>query len=684
VSHFDQGLAKPGPPALPRAVTDPERSPSLPRAVPAAWIWLLLALAGVFYLWTATSAANPLTFQLQKDDLYNRLVDGFLAGEAGLRERPNPAIARLADPWDPAQNGPLRQFHDVSYYKGRYYLYFGVTPAVTLLVPWRLLTGTHLGENMAAAVHALAAAAAMMLILRRLHRRHFPEVPRWIAGLCLLAPAWGNMVPVLLRRPVHYELAIVGASAWAMVALLTLFCGLDATGRRRGMCFALAGLAYGLALGCRPNYLFGAAALLVPFLPVWRAWRVQAPWDRAAARREGLALLLPLGTVGLALLAYNAVRFGDWAEFGINYLFSGLHPQRDALSSFSFAPVNAWFYFLAPAQFVEFFPFVEVVPMPWFAYPQGYTGIENPYGILPNLPFLAAGVLVWLAARRRGSLRPALSDLALGWAALAGLNLLVLLRIGGAANRYMVDFVPPLVGLAVLGVFWFENSFQGHWRLAGRAAWIAALVWTCGFNLLASLQHHDLLRIHNPTTYARLAHAFNRVPATLGEPGPEETGPLRVRLRLPTGQTGKAEPLVVTGLSYKADFLYVVYLNERQIMIGFEHTSHGGPKSAPIAVDPATDHVIEVDLGSLYPPREHPYFDGLAAVEVERRKRTLRVQWDGREVLAGTVDFYEASPGDVSVGSNPVQDAFGRRFTGRILGVERLPPRPPAGDGIPP
>lgn len=634
---------------------------------------VILVLAGWFYFWTATSAGSPQLTGLAKDDLYNRLAEGFLSGRLGFLEAPNPALAQLTDPWDPAQNGPLRQFHDVSYYQGRYYLYFGAAPALLLLAPWKALTGTYLAQNAAVAVFALLGAAAGILLLLQLRRRHFPGLPAWVTGLGMFALAFGNMVPVLLRRPVYYELAIASAYAFGMLALLALKLALDATVARRRW-LIVAGLAYGLAVASRPNYLFGAVLLLAPLLPAWRQYRSGVRPDWRALRPDLIAALAPFVAIVGCLLAYNFARFGNILEFGTSYMFAGMHPQKDVVTSFSFLPINAWFYLLAPANLSIYFPFFQVIDIPAFKFPPGYTGQENAYGILPNLPFLWLVWLAWRWWRRETDPEAAgIRDWVAGAWALSLLNVLVLSRVGGAANRYMVDFLPPLVPVACLGVFLLETGAVGWRRLAGRVFWIGALGWTVAFNLLVSLQHNELLRFHNPAAYRELAQAFNRVPATLGLPAADDAGPLRIRLRFPVDRTGQLEPLVVTGVSFRADFLYVFYTDAGHIQFGFEHTSYGGAMTKPpVAVDYGAEHTLEVEMGSLYPPEEHPYFSGHAAAEITRRKRTLRVTLDGREVLAGQYDFYDSSPGAVAVGSNPVQDAFGRRFTGKILSLDRL------------
>lgn len=667
-------LAKTGPVPLFRAVSSP--SPARSGGSRTEWIWaaVLLVLAAAFYGWTATSAGSPLTSKLQSDDLYNRLSDALLAGQLSFLEEPNPALAQLADPWDPAQNGPLRKFHDVSYYHGKYYLYFGVAPAVLLLAPWKAVTGTYLGQNVAVAVFAWLGAAASMGLVMTVRRRYFSATPAWVGGLCLVAAAFGNFVPVLLRRPVYYELAIASAYAFAMAAMLAVVFALDEGPKRRRWLF-LAGLAYGLVIASRPNYLFGAVVLAAPFLPVWRLWRAKQAVDWRTVGRDALAALLPLGGIVALLLLYNHLRFDRWADFGTSYMLAGLHPQHDALTSFRFLPVNLWFYLFAPAQFSAFFPFIQVIHMPWFTLPAGYIGEENMYGVLPNLPFFWMLYFVrrlWIDPR--GSTPVALRDFIAATLGLVAFNALIIFRLNGASCRYLVDLLPPLLPLACIGVFWVEQTIAGTLRRIGwRLLWIGALAWTAGFNILVSLQHNELLRYHNPATYRRLAYAFNHLSGWLGETGPSHTGPLRIRLTLPTERTGKLEPLLVTGASFRADFLYVFYTDEHHLQIGFEHTSYGGPMTKPpVEVDYAAEHTLEVEMGSLYPPVEHPFYDGMSADEIARRKRTLRVVLDGRELLSGQYDFYDSSPGDVTVGRNTVSDAFGRGFNGRIISVERV------------
>jgi len=638
-----------------------------------ACLFVFLAVAGWFYYWTATSAGSPLTFERPHYDLYNRLADGFLAGRTSFVEEPPPELAKLANPYDPAQNAPYSKYHDVSYYHGRYYLYFGPTPALVLLAPWKALTGTSLPQNLAVAVFAWGAALLGVLLLRGLRDRFFPATPSWLLVSAAAAAVFGNLLPMLLRRPIYYELAIACACACGLGAL---WCLLQARveDERRPRWLAGAGLLLGLSVAARPDYVMGS--LVVIGVCVWVWWRAQpgaAPEKCRALWRPAAALGGPFAVCMVALMAYNHARFGSVAEFGTSYMLAGSNQQGVSQVGLRYLPINLYYYLAAAPHFSAYFPFVAVTGFPWFQPPTGYGGQENMYGFVIIVP------VVWLILALRPDLRRGTPPRpwrpwALAALGLAAGNWAFLLLLMGAANRYLLDFVPVLVVVAALGAFRADDLLAGWRKNLVRAGGLAALALTLLFNLALSVQHNELLKFHNPATYGQLARTANGLVEPFVGAG-RQAGPLRIEFTLPQGRTGKLEPLVVTGWSFRADFLYIFYKDERRIQIGFEHTSYGGPMSPPLRVDYDRPHVLEVDFGSLYPPKEHPHFDGWSEADIVRRKRTLLVKLDGQVVHEGLHDFYDASPGDVSVGRNHVSEAFGRKFTGTIRRVER-PARP--------
>ena len=78
----------------------------------------LVLAVGWFYFWTAVPEWEPGLIAAKDDGYYNLLTRGFLRGHVYLDLRPDPYLATLANPWDPAARGP-HGMPDTSYYRGK-------------------------------------------------------------------------------------------------------------------------------------------------------------------------------------------------------------------------------------------------------------------------------------------------------------------------------------------------------------------------------------------------------------------------------------------------------------------------------------------------------------------------------------------------------------------------------------
>ena len=194
-------------------------------------------------------------------------------------------------------------------------------------------------------------------------------------------------------------------------------------------------------------------------------------------------------------MLYNELRFNNPFEFGEHYQLAG--DRQDTIRHFS--PHFFWFnfcvYFLEPVRWSRHFPFVGDIGTP--ALPPGHAPIEDPFGVLANIPILwlaLAAPLAWRGrvAEARSALRGFLAAVALCF----GASALVLCLFYGTCSRYEVEFLPALVLLAVVGVFGVERAMAGRprWRLACRVVWGLLLVFSIGFNLLGAANRHATQR----------------------------------------------------------------------------------------------------------------------------------------------------------------------------------------------
>ena len=122
--------------------------------------------------------------------------------------------------------------------------------------------------------------------------------------------------------------------------------------------------------------------------------------------------------------------------------------------------------------------------------PAGYEQVEDPFGILTNIPLVWLALAVPLAWRGSRAGASTLRWFVAAVACLFGVCALPLGFFSSAIIRYEVDFLPALVLLAVVGLLGLERALIGQ-PLGGaplRWGWGALLSFSVAFNLLASIQ----------------------------------------------------------------------------------------------------------------------------------------------------------------------------------------------------
>jgi tetratricopeptide (TPR) repeat protein len=501
----------------------------------APWVVLgaVCALVVGLFAWSARPGWLEIRTWQADDAYYNLLVRGFRAGQLHLKAEVPAGFAQLADPYDSTANAGYRvadghPLWDLSFYRGKLYFYFGVTPALVLFWPYAALTGHYLGHEEAVVVFSATGFLASVGLLCLLWRRYFSELGLGVVIAGTLALGLAGLTPINLARANVYEVAISCGYALTMLSLLALWAACHRP-NQRGRWLAAASLIYGLAIGARPNLLFGAVMLLVPVALAWRQGRMQkkeggsqrseegatqqatrppsAVWLRwtgnlaqlqiANRKPQILASLLaatgPITCIGLGLMLYNQLRFDNPFEFGVRYQLAGVGSAPSGYVSWSphFFGFNSWVYFLGPARWVTRFPFVRDINLP--PLPAGYGHVDHPFGMLTNIPLVWLGLAAPLAWRSRTAdvrcvLRWFLAAVALIFATSA----LTLGFFRAAAERYEWEFCPALVLLAIVGVLGLERAWADRqaWRRAARWTWSLLLAFSLAFNLLASALNH--------------------------------------------------------------------------------------------------------------------------------------------------------------------------------------------------
>ena len=159
------------------------------------------ALVVGVYAYMPQSGPLELVSPTAADTYYNLLVQGFRAGQLNLKKDVPPGFAQLADPYDPSATAPYwvqpHRMLDLSYYKGKLFLYFGVTPALILFWPYVALTGHYLFHRQAVVVFCALGFLVSAGLLRALWQRYFAEASMGIVAACAFALALATGVPAM-------------------------------------------------------------------------------------------------------------------------------------------------------------------------------------------------------------------------------------------------------------------------------------------------------------------------------------------------------------------------------------------------------------------------------------------------------------------------------------------------------
>jgi hypothetical protein len=143
---------------------------------------------------------------------------------------------------------------------------------------------------------------------------------------------------------------------------------------------------------------------------------------------------------------------------------------------------------------------------------------------------------------------------------------------------------------------------------------------------------------------------------------PTTSGPLILVVRFPDDQTG-SDPLVASGVTGAADFVYVVYRGGNRLRFGFDHWGEGGNVGAEVQFDPRVLHRLEIETGALEPS---PLGSGTSGM--------VRVRLDGAIAVEGESHFHPRNPDQIFIGRNPIGGSTaGPSFRGEILVLEHPP-----------
>ncbi len=441
-----------------------------------------IALAVVIFLQIGTfiglSFVN--TDALRWDDTevhhrqYYNLIEAFKRGELSTGEG-SESLNAMKNPYDfNARVENEVEFNwDNAYYKGKYYSYFGVLPAILLHLPYNLITGGELPNNIAVIVFGIMLIIGAAFLLWEVIKRWYKNTPFVLYIMMSVVFSAISALFYAVYKPDFYMIPPLSALAFSVIAL-GLWIGAEREdGTLRVSRVMWGALLIALTSMCRPQFLLTLFFGVVLF---WDAvFKKRTLFSRTSIRTT-LALCLPIIIVAAVAMWYNYARFGSPFDFGANYnLTTNDMTKRGMVAGRTW--LGLFTYLFQPIRLDAQFPFVNDFD-PATVY-QGITITEKQIGgafaIFPILIFAIAGVFkrVWTKDK--------LAYKIICFSTVAAVVIVALdTQMAGVLMRYFADFVWLLMLAASMTVFGlYERVEKGESAISSKMlrVWLVVLVY---------------------------------------------------------------------------------------------------------------------------------------------------------------------------------------------------------------
>lgn len=457
-------------------------------------IGIALIFIGLLY-WTCQTSIN--TNKTTYGSFYTEeFVDSLIKGNISLEEEPSKELQQLENPYDKQarEENEVEAKWDVAYYKGKYYVYFGILPALLLLVPYKLITNQYMTMSLAVFLFGLLATIFTIKAFIAMYQKWFSKVPFKLLIVAILGILMGSFLLWLTRRPDVYELVLLAGYYFVMQGIYLLFKAIEKESTHIGY-LMLSCLSLALSVACRPTFLL-VSIIILPML-----WNLLQETKNKKKRMVLLitSIVIPYAVVGIGLMIYNGIRFDNVLQFGARYQIT-VGDMRNLGYRIWCLPNGLFSYFLKVPLITSTFPFWQVTQDP-ISFPGFYYNSPMAGGIVMLNPVLLVCLLI-------PKLKKHIPKQLFQWIVCllsVGLGIAIVnIVMGGNVQRYAADYTWMFLMSAMLLLFIIYEKLPNQSIKKDMFTVVLALVmYSCiaNFFLCAIQSENKLFWMNRPQEY---------------------------------------------------------------------------------------------------------------------------------------------------------------------------------------
>ena len=255
--------------------------------------------------------------EVSQDDALLLQTESFLNKKIELMIKPSKEILEMDDPYDSHKRDEegVGYAYDMAYYNGKYYSYFGVAPIITLILPFRLITGGYTHCYIYNLVYTFGVMFFLYLFYKKLVKKYIGKTSLFNFYLGYYAIFFGANILTLLRG-LKYDIVVTSGLMFLLISL-NLAISIGEKSKFRTLKLILLGLSTGLIVLSKPN-------LIVYYLLILY-FVINSIKDSKEKLKDLLKIAIPLGILAIIQMIYNYLRFGSIFEFGARYQLTGFN-----------------------------------------------------------------------------------------------------------------------------------------------------------------------------------------------------------------------------------------------------------------------------------------------------------------------------------------------------------------------
>ncbi len=474
----------------------------------------IVSISFIAIMFSLIMLSGTLKYQhiIDGDYYATSFIESLAKGRVNLPQEPPEELVNLENPYDYSQRKDIDCLWDVVYYKGYYYLYFGILPALLVFLPMKLLFNLQLTSTWVLFIFNIFSIFMTCKFLLEVIKKWFSSTKYNMICILMIFFLFSNKILWITARPEFYEMVISVAYFFVMTGMYYAFkSNLFNTENKlnyKQLCISCICLA--LAVACRPTTLLVSILILPNLIKLFINSIKQFKINKNEIFKFMVYCALPYIIVGSCLMFYNYIRFENPFEFGSSYQLT-VTDNRNMHFSLSRSAIGLYSYLFSFPNITPDFPFVvSNDTLPFYQgiyYNSSVGGGIFAVGILPFVLLLLPFLYKNIKEKNKQLLYFVLLSIAIGI-----LIIVIAASMAGNIGRYMVDcaWLFNLTTILII-LFIYEKLCNNDFSESIITRIILFCVVTCSIInfLLAITGENNLIYELNIQNFYKLKYLFS-------------------------------------------------------------------------------------------------------------------------------------------------------------------------------